>query len=318
MKTMGFIIGKKENERRRALLPPDLADIKHVNQLHFETRYGDILGYTDADYRKMGANVVDRQTAYDQNIVCCPKPPGPEEYKFFKDGQILLGWIHAVQGRKITDFLLAKKMTAIAWEEMFENGRHVFWRNNELAGEAGVLHAFLYYGKPPYECRAAILGRGNTARGAMRILEKMGSNITVYDRASISNLINELGLYDVIINCVLWDVFRKDRLIYHSDLKNMKKGAMIIDISCNDGLEIETTHATPINDPIYYVDGILHYAVDHTATIFWKTASESISKEVKRYIDDLVQATKNEVLDRARIIRNGKIIDGNIVKFQGR
>jgi N5-(carboxyethyl)ornithine synthase len=169
----------------------------------------------------------------------------------------------------------------------------------------------------PYDCSAAVIGRGNTARGAIRVLEKMGCKVVVYDRKTISLLRKELGSYDVIVNCVLWDVFRKDRLIYRGDLRNMKSRAIIIDISCNERLEIETSHATTIDEPVYYVDGILHYAVDHTSTLFWKTASESISREIKKYVDDLAEDNINEILERATIIKNGKIIDERIARFQG-
>jgi len=318
MKTMGFLISRKENERRRALIPNDLRKIKHVDKLYFETDYGNSLGYSDQDYLEMGANVVPMEKIYEQDIICNPKSPEPKEYTYFKNGQMLFGWIHALQGRKITDFLIEKKMTAIAWEELYEKGRHVFWRNNELAGEAGVLHAFLNYGRIPSECSTAVIGRGNTARGAIRVLEKMGNKVVVYDRKTISLLSGELASYDVIVNCILWDVFRKDKLIYRNDLKNMKNGAMIIDITCNNGLEIETTHPTTIDKPIYYVEGILHYAVDHTAALFHKTASESISMEIKKYVDDLIEGNTNEVLMKGTIVKNGKIIDDNIVKYQGR
>jgi len=114
-------------------------------------------------------------------------------------------------------------MTAIAWEEMFENGRHVFWRNNEIAGEAGVFHAFSYYRRLPYECSVAVIGKGNAGSAAIKLLEKMGANVTIYDRKTVLFLRNELGKYDVIVNTILWDVFRKDRLIYRRDLKKMKK-----------------------------------------------------------------------------------------------
>ena len=318
MKTIGFIISRKENELRRALIPTDLSKVKHVHNLYFERGYGEILGYSDEDYRKMGANIVNREIVYKQDIICNPKAPEPVEQKLFHKGQTLFGWIHAVQERKVTDFLLRMKMTAIAWEEMFENGRHVFWRNNEIAGEAGVLHAFLYYGRLPYECSIAVIGRGNTARGVIRVLEKMGANVTVYDRKTVLFLRNELDKYDVIVNAVLWDVFRKDRLIYKEDLKKMKKGTMIIDISCDEEMEIETSHATMLKDPIYFVDGIIHYAVDHTASLFWKTATNSISREIKKYLDDLVEGSYNNILRNATVIENGKILDAKITKFQNR
>lgn len=318
MKTIGFVISKKENERRRALIPPDLHFIKNTHCLYFERGYGKVLGYSDKDYHKMNCNVVDSEDVFEQDIICSVKTPELRERKFYRKHQILFGWIHAVQGRDITDFLVERKMTAIAWEEMFEDGKTIFWRNNEIAGEAGVLHAFLSYGKAPYECSAAVIGRGNTARGAIRVLEKLGTNVTVYDRKTISFLRKELERYDFIINCVLWDVFRKDRLIHHEDLKRMKKGAMIVDISCDPNLEIETSRATTINDPVFETDGIVHYCVDHTATLFWKTASASISKQVRRFVDDLVEERENKILTNATIIINGKILDEKIIKSQNR
>lgn len=76
-------------------------------------------------------------------------------------------------------------------------------------------------------------------------------------------------------------------------------------------LEIETSHATRIDNPVYSVDEILHYAVDHTPAIFWKTATESISKEIIKYIDDLVERNYNEILKNATIIKDGKILRCN-------
>jgi len=318
MKTIGFLISKKENEKRRVLIPDDLINVSNTSYLYFEKGYGEILGYSDKDYHKMGVNIVNREIIYKQDIVCNTHAPEPVEQKLFHKGQTFFGFIDAVQGRKITDFLINTEMTAIAWEEMIDNGRFVLWRNNEIAGEAGVFHAFSYYGRLPYECSVAVIGRGNAGRVVINLLEKTGAKVTVYDRKTVLSLRNELGKYDVIVNTVLWDIFRKDRLIYRRDLKEMKKGAMIIDISSNKELEIETSHPTTIGNPVYSVDGILHYVVDHTPTIFWKTATESISKEIIKYIDDLVEQNYNKVLKNATIIQDGKILDKKIIKFQKR
>ncbi len=318
MKTIGFLISKKENEKRRVLIPGDLINVRNTSYLYFEKNYGEVLGYPDEDYQNMGANIVDREIIYKQDIICNIHAPEPVEQTLFCKGQTFFGFIDALQGRKITDFLLGMKITAIAWEEMFENGRTVFWRNNEIAGEAGVFHAFSYYGRLPYECSVAVIGTGNAGSAVIKLLEKMGADVTIYDIKTVIFLRNEIGKYDVIVNAVLWDVFRKDRLIYRRDLKEMKKGAMIIDISSNKELEIETSHSTTIANPVYSVDGILHYVVDHTPTIFWKTATESISKEIIKYIDDLVEENYNKVLKNATIIKDGKILDEKIIKFQKR
>lgn len=316
MTKIGFPVSTKNNELRRALLPEDLASLEDTKELVFEKGYGSVLGYSDDDYTRFGASVADRDTVCGCPIICNPKPMVQDEY--FRPGKTLFGWIHAVQGRAITDALVTHKMTAIAWEEMFENDRHCFWRNNEISGEAAVVHAFLSWGRLPYESRVAVVGRGNVARGAIRTLERFGCNVSVYDRKTSPLLRKEIDSYDVIVNAVLWDVFRKDHIVYEDDLEKMKPGSMIIDISCDPDMGIEGSHPTTIADPVYWHKGILHYAVDHTPTLFFKSASEAISKEVARFLDGLVNGNLDPVLENATIIRNGTILDERIIRFQKR
>ena len=120
------------------------------------------------------------------------------------------------------------------------------------------------------------------------------------------------------MNCILWDVFRNDHVIYRDDLKRMKKGAMIIDVSCDRNGGVETCIPTSIENPTYYVDGILHYAVDHTPSFFYKTFSRNNSKVIVDYIELLMKEETNQVLDDCLIIKNGVIVDNEINRFQGR
>jgi len=318
MKTIGFVISAKKNEKRRALLPADIAQIRNRGQLYFEQGYGEVMDVPDDAYRAAGANVVTRSEAFEKDVICPVKAPEPDEQKLFRDSQTLFGWVHAVQGREITDFLLARRMTAIAWEDMYANGEYVFWRNREIAGEAAILHSILYLEKLPDECNAALLGRGKCARGAFRALCRLGARVKVYDRVSIANLRNELHEYDLIVNAVLWDVTRDDRIIYREDLVKMKPGSMIVDISCDTELEIETSRPTTISDPVYVVDGIKHYAVDHTPSLFHKSITPAISGALSKYIDPLVEGTADPVLDAATVIDNGVIKDERIRQFQKR
>mgnify|MGYP001047035533 FL=1 len=318
MKTIGFVISHKRNEKRRALLPTDLPKIKNLDYLFFEEGYGNIIGYNDEDYKQFNVNIVKREEAFHKDIVCCPKAPENKEMEFFLKNQIFFGWIHAVLGRDITDFLINNNMTGIAWENMFDKNLHVFFKNNELAGEAAVKHATLFYGRTLHNLNVAILGRGNCARGALKELYRQGANCFVYDKRTIKTFRDYLNYFDIIVNATLWDVFSKDKIIFKEDLKKMKKGSMIIDISCNNQMEIETSIPTTIDNPIYIVDGVMHYAVDHTPTLFWKEASESISNEVSKYIDLLIEEDYNDVIKNAICILNGKIIDENIKKFQNR
>lgn len=317
MNTIGFVISHKEHEHRRALIPEHIPCIRNKQQIFVETGYGDILGYSDQNYLDAGVHICSRDEALRCDIVCDPKI-GDAEYLNQLHDQIIFGWIHAVQNRDITDKIIDGRLTAYAWEDMYEDGRHVFWRNNEIAGEAAVSHAYLCHGIFPYNTKVAILGRGNTARGAQKTLNYMGAEVVVYDRHTEALFRKELPLYDVVVNAILWDTKRKDHIIYREDLKRMKKGAMIIDISCDKAGAVETSVPTTIESPTYMVEGIRHYVVDHTPSLFYKTTSRFLSEMVAPLCDELIKEQIGTVLQKAKCIENGKIIDTRINDFQKR
>lgn len=317
IKTVGFPISHKENENRRAIVPAHLKNIRHPEFLFFEKGYGEVLGIKDLEYEACGSRIVTHDEVLTKNIICDPKI-GDADYLTELNNQTIFGWIHATQNRDITDKLIAGELTAYAWEKMFQKGRHVFWRNNELAGEAAVMHAFLCYARMPYETKVAVIGRGNTARGAIKVLNMLGANVCQYDRNMEELLRDELGNYDVIVNCVLWDVMRKDHIIYRDDLKRMKPNSMIIDVSCDRNGGIETSVPTTIQEPTYMVNGVLHYVVDHTPALFHKTFTWDNSEVIWQYIDKLQNDDYDEVLSEALIIKKGEIMDREINLFQMR
>lgn len=317
MKQVGFPISHKENERRRAIVPTDIRKMKHPEYLYLEKDYGEALNISDQEYRDVGAHISDREGVLKKEIVCDPKV-GDGDYLEQLNGQAIFGWVHATQNRDITDKIVDSHLTAYAWEKMFYKGRHIFWRNNELAGEAAVMHAFQCYGRMPYETNVAVIGRGNTARGTIKVLNMLGAKVMQYDRRTEALLREEIGNYDVIVNCVLWDINRNDHIIYRKDLKRMKHDAMIIDVSCDRNGGIETSIPTTIEDPTYRVDGVLHYVVDHTPALFYKTFSQENSKAIWKYLDMLIEEQPDEVLQNAMIIKNGEIVDQEIHQFQHR
>lgn len=318
MRKIGFIKSNKENEKRRALLPNDISKIRNKECLYFERGYGEVLHISDDEYSKIGCQIVSRDEALSKDIICDPKIGDAEYLIDLKPGQIIWGWVHAVQNKNLTDIIINKKISVYAWEEMFDEGRHVFWRNNEIAGEAAVIHAFQQYGVLPEETVVGVLGRGNIAVGAIKALFSLGAKVKVYNRNTESLFRKEIKEFDVLVNAILWDTNRNDHIIYKADLKKMKKDSMIIDISCDEEKGIETSHATTIEQPTYYVDGVMHYAVDHTPALFFKSASKSISYALYDYIDDLVESNYNDVLRDALIIENGEILDNKIIGFQKR
>ncbi|MDO4306314.1 MAG: N(5)-(carboxyethyl)ornithine synthase [Eubacteriales bacterium] len=317
-RTMGFLISHKNNEKRRALLPKDLSMIKNCDCLYFESGYGESVNCTDEEYLRYGVHVVSREEVLECDIIVDVKLGDADYLEEIEDGKILCGWAHAVQGIEFTSVCLKKNFTVIAWEEIFEHGQYIFHRNREVAGEAGILQAFLYCGKMPYDTKVAILGNGQTAKGALRVLNGLGAEVDVYGR-NLENLFKRnMDQYDVLVNCIMWDTNRTDRIIYREDLKRLKKGCMIVDISCDPNLEIETTHATTIDNPVYVVDGIIHYAVDNTPAMFPYTVTKVLSSGFALYVDQILENRLSESINKATVIKEGNIKDINIRKFRER
>lgn len=318
MKSIGFVSNIKENEYRRAVLPHHLSDVKHRSYLAFEEHYAAHMGVDDDAYRALGCRIVTRAEAFACDVVCSPKAPEVSEREMFGVGQTLFGWVHAVQGRAIVDFLLERRMTAIAWEDMDEDGRHCFWRNNELAGEAAVLHAVIHSGRAPSDIRAAVVGMGNCGRGAFRVLSQLGAEVTVFDRRSVSQLGERAEEFDVIVNAVMWDVFRTDHILTRDQVSRMRPGSLIIDVSCDESMGIETSRPTSIESPVYTTEGVIHYVVDHTPALLYRSATESVGRVVSRYLDQLVTGSAGQCLQRATVVREGVIVDDRVRRYQRR
>lgn len=316
MKRMGFLISRKNNEKRRALIPKDLYKITHVNQLCFEKGYGESLGISDDEYIKEGACVLPREEILNCEILVDVKLGDGDYIDKILPGKLLIGWAHAVQGLDFTTAALSGSHTVLAWEEIFEKGRYLFYKNREIAGEAAMIQSFRFCGKMPYDTKVAIIGNGQTARGALRVLYALGAKVDVYDRRLESLFKQKMFEYDVVVNCVLWDTNRKDRLIYKEDLRKFSPGTMIVDVSCNHGLEIETTHPTTIDDPVYIVDGVIHYAVDNTPAMFPLTVTNHLSEKFSEFVDQIINNEFSEEIQKAIVIDNGKIIDPDIAAYR--
>ena len=318
MKTIGFPISHKENENRRAVVPEHIKNMRNPEYLYFEKGYGEVLGIEDFEYKAAGGNICSHEEVLQKDVICDPKVGDADYLEKLHSGQTVFGWIHATQNRDITDKLVTAEVTAYAWEKMFNQGRHIFWRNNELAGEAAVMHAFQCYGRMPYETSCAVIGRGNTARGVIKVLNMLGAEVMQYDRHMENLLRQEIGNYDVIINCILWDVTRTDHIIYREDLRRMKRNSMIVDVSCDRNGGIETSIPTTIENPTYIDEGILHYVVDHTPALFYKTFSFNNSQIIIPYLDQLIESTYDSTMRNSLIIKEGIIIDKEIIDFQNR
>ena len=317
MKKIGFLISHKNNEARRALLPKEVKLLKHPEMLFFETGYGESVGASDDEYLKAGANIVSRKEAMDCDIICDVKLGDADYLDELEDGKLLFGWAHAVQNIDFTTKAVNHKHTVIAWEEIFEDGRYIFYRNREIAGEAAIMQAYQYCKRMPYDTKVAILGNGQTAKGAMRILHGLGAEVDVYGRRLEHLFKEKMFEYDVIVNCIMWDTERDDHIIYKEDVSKMKDGTLIIDVSCDPHLGIETSRPTTISDPVYTVDGVLHYAVDNTPAMFPISVTKILSENGYKFYDTLIEEGElPNSLKEALVIKDGEILSKEIIDFR--
>lgn len=312
----------KIGEERIAVFPNDLKkDNVDNHYLYFEKGYGEKVNISDEEYTQIGCNIVSRDEIFKCDVICDVKLGDADYLDLLNRSKILFGWAHAVQNIDFTTKCINNNHTVIAWEELYDDGGgYLFVRNREIAGEAAIIQAIRYSKKMPYDSKIAILGNGNTARGAKRVLEGLGGSPVIYRRKDEDLFKKEMYNYDILVNCVVWDTSREDRIIYKDDLKRMKKGTLIIDVSCDKNLEIETSYPTSIENPVYIVDDVVHYCVDNTPAMFPITVSKSISKAISPLLNELIEKNDNysQTINNAIVINNGMIVDKRIEEFRQR
>lgn len=236
---------------------------------------------------------------------------------------------------------------------------HVFHKNNEVAGYCSVLHAMQIAGVTGAygpRLRAVVIGFGATARGAVCALNALG----VYDVDVLTHravaavgspihsarmvhfddeipghvsravtedgsvpLTNFLADHDIIVNCVLQDPNAPLMFLTDDDLADMKPGTVVVDVSCDDGMGFGWARPTTFDDPAFVVgDNILYYAVDHSPSYLWNSATWEISEALIGFLGPVLRGSdswaSNPTIHRAIEIRDGVIQNHAILAFQRR
>jgi alanine dehydrogenase len=284
--------------------------------------------------------------------------PVIEDFEEMKDGALVWGWLHSVQQRYIAQLGIDKQLTLIAWENMYyESGReliHTFSRNNELAGYCGVQHALEVAGIDgnfgPAR-RAAVISFGSVSRGAIFSLRSHGiHNIAVYTQRPTSLVANQipgisyqqfvenpsggfdvvnmdgsrtpildaLSSVDIIVNGILQNPVKPIVLVTEHDVSRFTKPCLIIDVSCSKAMGFDFACPTTFASPVVQLDNITYYGVDHTPTLLWNSATWEISKALLPYLNYIVEGIENKVISDAIDIKNGKIINSDIIVYQNR
>lgn len=351
----------KENEKRVAIYPKHIKNLsKEVRQnLYFEKDYGKPFGIDDKIIEELTGNSTLSRTELLREFPCAVIPkPVLDDFKQIPDGGTVWGWIHSVQNADIAQLAINKKLTYIAWENMYfktKRGRvHVFHKNNEMAGYCGVQHALELCGLDGNfgeDKKIVILGMGSVSRGAIfalkghgfsdiavcthrspllianrlpgityyQMLKNRNGALTIKDVAGFSKPLTDLLTdADIIVNGVLQNPNKPVNFINEDEIENFYKRCLIIDISCDTKMGFSFACPTTFEKPILKFGNISYYAVDHTPSLLWESASCEISSCVTQFLPYLVKEKSNEVLDDAIDIKDGEIINTDIISYQNR
>lgn len=352
---IGVIKEIKPSEYRVAAVPSAVGElVRRGHEVYVETKAGEGSGFSDEMYAEEGAKIcaTAEEVWTGVDMIYKVKEIFPEEFKYLREDLIIFTYIHSNAHLDQTKALMESKCPSIAYEDISDDRGQwpLLSPMSELAGKGGFLAALNFaqtiHGGPGLllanVCGApapvvTIIGCGHSGLGACELAAGFGCQVRMLDInydamlaakehmphnvsfmfSNRANLVNCMKESDVIINCILWPKTRKDHLINKEDLKMMKKGAMIIDVACDEGGAVETCHDTSHTDPVYYVDGILHYCVDNIPSAFAQTASTTLCNATLPFAIAIAnKGVKQAIKDDKHLRRGLTTIDGHLTLLE--
>lgn len=311
----------KDNEYRVGLTPAGvraLTDAGH--RVVVERSAGEGSGFEDRLYEKAGAQILgsaDDVWARGEMIVKVKEPIKPE-YERMREGQLLFTYLHLAPDKPLTEELLRRKVTGIAYETITDRrgGLPLLTPMSEVAGRMAIQvgahylekmsggRGILLGGVPGVPAaRVVIIGGGVVGTNAAKIAVGMGAHVTIIDNnldrlrelddiflSKISTLASSAYMIhdavseaDLIVGAVLVPGASAPRLVTRGMLKDVPNGAVIVDVAVDQGGCIETTRPTTHSDPTYYVEGVLHYCVANMPGAVPRTSTFALTNATLPY-----------------------------------
>ena len=303
-------------------------------------------GFSDEEYILSGAEIVEKiEDVYERcELIVKVKEPQEKELTFVREGQVLFTFFHFSSNREMTEKLIEKKATCIAYELIEEKGILPILRPmSEIAGKLSIQEGMKYlekeYGGKGILLSGAegvrsgnvvIIGGGTVGYNAGVIAEGIGASIIFleidekkgnllkkrFKKADVlysnrQNLKKALKKADVVIGAVLIPGRRTPVIIKEDDLKLMEKGSIIVDVSIDEGGICETSKPTTHKEPIFICNDILHYCVPNIPGVVPKTSTLALNYASFPYLKEIVKGEKN--WSKNRVIEKGlAIYKGNL------
>lgn len=355
---MGVIgTSKKEDERRFPIHPEHLSRLPENirKQLIFEKGYGNSFHISDQEISRLTGGISTRsEILRDVGDVIIAKPV-LADLEELKTGGVIWGYPHCAQQKEITQIAIDKKLTLIAFEDMYmwsSNGqkrRHMFYKNNEIAGYSVVIHALQLKGIDGHygnQRKVLIFSFGAVSRGAIYALKAHGyRDITIcvqrtdeevreevldvhYNRirkgkenearmivvehdGSERPLLELINESEIIINGTYQNTDDPIDYVKEEEKGMLKSRTLIIDVSCDEGMGFYFAKPTSFKNPMIAVGDIDYYAVDHTPSYYWESSSRSLSAALIPHLPSVVEG--RESWEKNKTISNAINVDQGIV-----
>lgn len=323
----------KDHETRVGCVPSMITALReHGHEVLVETQAGTGSSITDDEYAEAGAIIVEQAAEVwsKSDLIVKVKEPQPSEYPFFRPGLILFTYLHLAPLPDLTDTLLRARVNAVAYETIRErdNSLPLLTPMSEVAGRMAVQVGAQYLERPNggrgillggipgvSPANVVVIGGGIVGHNAAKIACGLGANVTIIDRnlnrlrelddiysnsirtlASNTYTIREtVRQADLVIGAVLIPGAAAPKLVRRDMVSTMKPGSVIVDVAIDQGGCVETAHATTHTDPVYYVDGVLHYCVSNMPAAVPHTSTFGLTNATVPY----VLALANKGLERA-------------------
>src|SRR4051812_20316553 len=341
--TIGVPKEIKDHETRVGLVPSGVASLREAGHtVLVETHAGEGSSLPDAEYTQAGATILP--TAADvwngAELVVKVKEPQPAEYNFFRPGLTLFTYLHLAPLPELTQKLLDAQVSGVAYETIRERDGSLplLTPMSEVAGRMSVQVGAQYLERPNggrgillggvpgvAPANVVILGGGVVGTNAAKMAIGMGAHVVIIDRSlnrlrelddifngnvvtlasNVVTISENLKTADLVVGGVLIPGASAPRLVRREMIASMKHGAVVVDVAIDQGGCFETSHATTHTDPIYFVDGVLHYCVSNMPAAVPHTSTYALTNATFPYLLELATYGLETASQRHRALLEG-------------
>jgi alanine dehydrogenase len=350
------ILKEIKSEENRVCMTPSGVEVmcQHGHKVLVEKSAGAGSGFEDAAYVAAGAEIVATpKEIYDRaEMVMHVKEPMPAEYGLIREGQIVFTYLHLAADEKQTQALLKSKCVAIAYETMqkADGSLPLLTPMSEVAGRMAVQQGAKYLemehgglgvllgGVPGVDpATVVVIGGGEVGANAAKMACGLGARVYILDldldrlrylsdimpknctplMSSPAVLRDLVTRADVVIGAVLIPGAKTPKLITKDMLKTMKPGSVLVDVAIDQGGCFETSKPTTHGNPIYTVDGVIHYCVANMPGAVAKTSTMALTNATLPYALEIASKGWKQAMKDTLEIKNGaNVVDGKIT-FKG-